>query len=115
MLKYELINSTEVFKSLKTEWNNLLNNSNVDSIFLTWEWQFNWWNSFKSNKTLSIIIVRDNKDNKLLGIAPLYKAKKQIFKAISISELKFIGDDDNATSEYLDFICLKERDRKSVV
>ena len=113
MLKYELINSTKDFKSLKTEWNNLLDNSNVDNIFLTWEWQFNWWNAFNSNKTLSIILIR-NSENKLVGIAPLYISKRILLRIASFYELRFIGYGNRATSEYLNFICEESKEKELV-
>lgn len=106
MFKLEVVNSIEEFRNLKDEWDELLDNSFADNIFLTWEWQFNWWQHFNDNKYLHIILVR-NETDKMLGIAPLYIKRKQLFGFIPYNELRFIGNGDGATSEYLDFICHK--------
>lgn len=65
----EKINSIEAFKNLKTEWNDLLEQSPVQSVFLTWEWLFTWWDHFGADKTLYILLARES--GEIIGIAPL--------------------------------------------
>ena len=109
MLKLEIIDCLEKFRALREEWDNLLDNSNADNIFLTWEWQFNWWKAFSSGKKLHIILARDE-TGKLMGIAPLYIARKKIINLLPYDELRFIGSGNEASSEYLDFICYKGKE-----
>ncbi|MDP1853770.1 MAG: GNAT family N-acetyltransferase [Candidatus Omnitrophota bacterium] len=106
MFKLEIIDCLEKFSHLREEWDNLLDNSSADNIFLTWEWQFNWWKAFSGGKKLHIILAR-NETGELMGIAPLYIARKKIINLIPYNELKFIGTGNETTSEYLDFICYK--------
>lgn len=106
MLKLEIIDSLEKFSALRDDWDNLLDNSSADNIFLTWEWQFNWWKAFSGGRKLHIILAR-NETGKLMGIAPLYIARKNIINLIPYNELGFIGSGNETTSEYLDFICYK--------
>lgn len=113
MLKLETINSLEKFSALREEWDSLLDNSSADNIFLTWEWQFNWWQAFQEGKKLNIILAYDEK-GKLLGIAPLYAIKKRILNCIPYYELRFIGSGNEATSEYLDFICYKGKEEEAL-
>ncbi|MCC6146361.1 MAG: GNAT family N-acetyltransferase [Anaerolineaceae bacterium] len=65
----EKIDTSLAFRALKEEWNHLLNYSPVQSIFLTWEWLFTWWEYFGSEKTLYILLARES--GELAGIAPL--------------------------------------------
>ncbi|NPV75861.1 MAG: GNAT family N-acetyltransferase [Anaerolineae bacterium] len=65
----ETINTTEAFKNLRKEWNRLLEQSPVQSIFLTWEWLYTWWDHFGADKTLHILLARDSSE--IVGIAPL--------------------------------------------
>src|SRR4030042_1652201 len=113
MLKLEVVESIEKFQSLKKEWDNLLDRSSSENIFLTWEWQFNWWKFFNNNKKLCIILCR-SEAGELLGIAPLYITNVKIIKFISYNELRVIGYGDYATSEYLDFICVKGKEEEII-
>src|SRR4030042_2787090 len=103
-LKTFVIRDREEFFNLQEEWNNLLEESENDTIFLRWEWLYNWWLVYgKKSNELYIITVREK--NTLLGIAPLHIARR-----INgfIREVKFIGSNIVA-SEYLDFILRKGR------
>ena len=65
----EKINSTEAFKNLKKEWNCLLEQSQAQSVFLTWEWLYTWWEHFGADKTLYVLLARES--GEIVGIAPL--------------------------------------------
>ena len=89
------ITTSEEFMNLKTEWNSLLDNSEINNFFLTHEWIKNWWRCFGKNKQLHILAAK--KDNILVGLAPLMKTKNK--------EVKFIG---TPISDYGDFIITQE-------
>jgi len=57
------------FLALKTEWNELLGVSPVNSLFLTWKWLNTWWKHLAADRKLHIITVRRN--NEIIAIAPL--------------------------------------------
>jgi CelD/BcsL family acetyltransferase involved in cellulose biosynthesis len=101
-LKFELQTDSKIFHSIKPEWNNLLENSKSNNVFLTWEWIKTWWDIYGKNYKLFLITVRDAK-GRLLAIAPFKSAnRKMIFGKVSI--LEFIGCGEKITPEYLDII-----------
>jgi CelD/BcsL family acetyltransferase involved in cellulose biosynthesis len=69
----EEINDVEQFHALRAEWNDLLQKSSDNNIFLTWEWLFNWWQCYGRNNKLRIIIIK--KGSKIIGIAPFMENK----------------------------------------
>jgi len=103
MLKIRTITEVEEFASLKNKWNNLLNKTKSDNIFLTHQWIFTCWRYFGAGKELKIILIEEN--NEMIGIAPLMLVKKNYF----LKTLKFIGD---PYSDYQDFILLSGDERR---
>ncbi len=76
---------------LKQEWNQLLDDSAADTIFLTWEWVSSWLEVQPDNLELFVIVVRDS-DKRLLAVAPFYKTGYRLFKYIGVSVLRILGD-----------------------
>jgi CelD/BcsL family acetyltransferase involved in cellulose biosynthesis len=72
-LVIEEVNDIEEFRSLRESWNALLRESPDNNIFLTWEWQFTWWQYFDQGKELRIFLIKDG--NELIGIIPFAQSK----------------------------------------
>lgn len=105
---YHIINDQDQFYNLQEEWNTLLLESELESPFLTWEWMYYWWeeysNQFKNSK-LQILIFRVKRENKLIGILPLYYSEnKKIY--FNFKQMGFLGDSIES-SDYLDLITIK--------
>lgn len=93
----EKVTKEEDFYNLREQWDNLLNESRLGNIFLTWEWLHTWWTVFRnSSRRLYLLLVKEN--NALIGIAPLYQEKNIFFK-----QIRFLGD-GIVCSDYLGFI-----------
>jgi hypothetical protein len=108
------INSYRDFSALEIDahrWNELLLNSSSKNIFLTYEWLKNWWAVFGHNKEL--LILTAEKNNKLLGIAPLYIEKVTVIKLFTLRQVCFLGD-KHVGSDFLDFIIQKEQEHKVI-
>ncbi len=107
-MKLTIIDNIDNFYILQKEWNELLANSNNDTIFLRWEWLYNWWLVYgRGACRLFVIIVRDNKQ--LIGIAPFYiKMHMKFFR-----EINFLGS-NIVCSDYLDFILLKGKEEAAL-
>jgi len=100
-LELAVIHNTQEFGMLQNEWNELLELSDINTVFLRWEWLYNWWLVYgKGHCRLFIIIVRDK--GQLVGIAPFYIKKHLGF----FREINFLGS-NIVCSDYLDFISLK--------
>ena len=82
MLFIEEIRDTVKLKSLANKWNNILSQSESDSIFLTWEWVFNWWQVYGSGKQLRVLVVRDQHED-IVAIAPFYAHTKRFLGGLS--------------------------------
>lgn len=69
------IATAEEFKSLCNEWGNLLQSSNLKSVFLTWEMLYTWWSHYGHGKELWLVEARAN--GALAGIAPLMLIRRK--------------------------------------
>lgn len=89
MYKTNLITQLEEFSKLRQEWNHLLHNSEANTIFLTWEWLYTWWETFGKEGKLFIITLR-SEQGELVGIAPLFIRKCSYYN-FPVKEISFIG------------------------
>ncbi|MCF6235880.1 MAG: GNAT family N-acetyltransferase [Gammaproteobacteria bacterium] len=100
------------FRDSRHAWNLLLEKSNSDPLFMSWEWQHTWWHTFAEPEQmqLQLLAAVDDKGN-LVGLAPLYLSKAKSKKIIVTHRLQFIGNcwHGKATmrTELLDFIAEK--------
>jgi len=102
-MEIQLLQTEEDFRRIKTEWDNLLEKSDNQSIFLTWEWLYHWWMHFKVGKELFILTVRNKETNEMMGIAPFCIQRKKLFYFIPLRIIKFLGTEEVA-SDFLDFV-----------
>lgn len=99
----------EKFFNSRDEWSDLLDRSNGDPLFLSWEWQSSWWQYFSETEEMELRIYAASTDEgRLIGIAPLFLANTSIKNFLQITRLQFIGNcwRGRATmpTELLDFI-----------
>jgi len=108
-LTLSIVKDTQGFYNLQEEWNELLQHSASNDIFLRWEWLYNWWLVYGGGlNQLCIIVVREN--NSLLGIAPLYIKHRYLR---FFRKVRFLGS-NIVCSDYLDFILLKHREYEAL-
>jgi CelD/BcsL family acetyltransferase involved in cellulose biosynthesis len=104
----QVVTTEEGFRSLRNEWNDLLQRSEADTVFLTWEWAFSWWQAYgEEHGELQIFTVREGED--LIAICPLFKQTQRRLPLLSVAALHVIGD-GSWDSDYLDVILLKGRE-----
>ena len=107
MLNVEVVTTTEGFQALEKEWNQLLAKSAADTIFLTWEWLYTWWEVYGDNKQLHLVLVRYERD--LLGIAPFYREEVRHYGFLTLREVYFLGEGE-VCSDYRNFIICRHRE-----
>ena len=73
MQKIFEINRIDKFFELKHEWNEVLNKSRDNNIFLTWEYLSTYWTHFGKDKKLKILYITNN--NEIIAIAPLRQSR----------------------------------------
>ncbi len=82
-------------------WNGLLDRSKLASVFLTWQWQRQWAQSFVRDRPLHLLSVTDE-DGNLVGLLPLYQEEP--------ARLRLLGGVD--VSDYLDVIAAAGREEE---
>lgn len=100
------------FFDSEAEWQDLLNRSSCDKLFLSWIWVSSWWQIFcrPSDSELMILAAYNDRDD-LVGVAPLYSTKIMRGKVLPSRVVTLIGNsltDDGMFSEYLDLIVDEE-------
>jgi CelD/BcsL family acetyltransferase involved in cellulose biosynthesis len=65
----DVIRNLDQLADLRDAWNQAVENSNFDSVFVTHEWFYSWVKNFAPDKNIYIVIARDK--DALLGIMPL--------------------------------------------
>jgi CelD/BcsL family acetyltransferase involved in cellulose biosynthesis len=76
------------FRTLKDEWNALLENSINNTLFLRWEWMFYYYEKMSKEQRLFIIVARED-DGNVIGIAPFIITKNRVLARKRF--LEFIG------------------------
>lgn len=107
------ITDITTFQNLESQWNGLLSNSAADTIFLTWEWVSNWWNSYGKERNLRLLLVREG--NELVAIAPFYQQRKPIISGFLVQEIRFIGTGGDVSPDHLDIIVRKGREKEVAI
>ena len=110
MLSIKKISTQNEFLKLKEDWTALLKNSRANTLFLTWEWMYTWWEYFQENRQLFILTVYDE-SKKLVAIAPLCITNKRIGGISVLKYIKFLGTLP-ISSDHLDFIISKGEEKK---
>ena len=72
-VEFTLYRSEVGFSELHSEWNDLLQRSRIDTIFLTWEWQSTWWRHFGASRGL-LYLLAARVSGRLIGLLPLYES-----------------------------------------
>ena len=91
----------DAFGALRTKWSALLSAAAANSIFLTWEWQYAWWQTYGQPNALTLLLAYDDR-SRLCGIAPMHYSTVYV-GPLRFRTLEFIGG-RHVSSEYLDFI-----------
>ena len=99
--------SEKEFLEVKHEWNSVLEKSVTNEVFLLWEWTYAWWNSFKDGDRELYILIGEDSQGKMVGIAPFYKEKEAFPGMTNRGVLKFCSSSDTYP-DHLDIICEKE-------
>lgn len=92
---------TEQLLALGSEWNRLLQKTESDTVFLTWEWQTTWWRHFSDKRSLAIRTVRSN--GELIAIAPFVVRSASLAAGPRLKTLELMGT-GIVGSDYLDII-----------
>lgn len=96
-MKLQVFSTADGFDALRVEWDNLLSVSATNEVFLTYEWQSTWWNTYCPGD-LWLIAGRDDEGH-LVGIAPWFVEQPSRF-------VRMVGCVD--VTDYLDLVAAPE-------
>lgn len=88
-MNIQWITDYPLFLEIEDEWNTLVRDSSLDTLFLTHQWFSTWWNAFHNSMEMRILLVREN--GQLVGIAPLLLDRIKI-RIFPIRVLRFISN-----------------------
>ena len=99
----------EQLRTLAPHWNDLLQRSGSNAIFLTWEWISTWWEVFGGRFQLLVLTAEDDA-GQLIGIAPMMVGRRRSASGLTFRALMLIGQRVDTLAEYLDFIVQSGRE-----
>jgi CelD/BcsL family acetyltransferase involved in cellulose biosynthesis len=113
-LTIDMLSDVADFQRLQPEWNELLSRSRSNSVTLTWEWLYTWWQVYGERRTLRLVTVREN--DRLIGAAPLlYRDRLHwYYGMIPFRRIELLASGessgDEVCSDYIDWIALPGRE-----
>ena len=97
-LQVELLRDHEAFVGLESVWNRLVEEAGIDHPFIRHEWICSWWDCFKPEGSLFIILVTEG--TKTIALAPLMLDRGRMY-GCPVRRLRGIA---NVYTERFDFI-----------
>jgi len=94
----------EDFLASKNLWEDALNRSLDNNIFLTWEWLSTWWKHYGKGKKLLLVTLLRN--DKIVAAAPLMCSEYRIF-GFRLSRIEFMA---SPSSDYHTFLLTEKND-----
>jgi CelD/BcsL family acetyltransferase involved in cellulose biosynthesis len=110
MTTIEIVRDTAGFSRLREEWSELLEASESDCLFLTWEWLYTWWRHLSAGRRLCLLTVRS--DGALVAIAPLTLTPPRPNRLVPYHALQFVGM-EGVGSDYLDVILRRGKEQEA--
>ncbi|NPD46735.1 GNAT family N-acetyltransferase [Lentimicrobium sp. S6] len=89
----KIINSTEDFLEIKSEWERIQNQPNNLYYFSSFEYCYTWWEANCNNISNKLFIIVVINNNKIVGIAPLIFVNKKKSKT-KYTSLEFLAQGD---------------------
>ncbi|TKB23963.1 GNAT family N-acetyltransferase [Desulfopila sp. IMCC35006] len=111
MIEVRCVTSQKEFASLEVEWNELLKRSAANSLFLTHQWLYSWWQAFSDRACLFLLLCYEQTSNgeSLIGIFPGYVKKSGLCPPAH--RLRLLGS-EVVTSDFLDVVVEKGREEE---
>jgi CelD/BcsL family acetyltransferase involved in cellulose biosynthesis len=102
------VRDVEGFAALRAQWQSLLNRSQPNHVFMTWEWLFTWWEHFGQGQELFILVVED--EGEVVGILPLMLCIQEGGYMNKERRLHFIGYRLRRWNDWMDIIAIRKEE-----
>jgi CelD/BcsL family acetyltransferase involved in cellulose biosynthesis len=104
-LEVEVINDLERFNAIAAEWDELVDRSGLERLFVSHAWLRTWWEAFGGDRQLYVLTVRSHQE--LIGAAPMMRSTKGLYGV----RVKSIESIYNPHTPRCDFIVERARAR----
>lgn len=88
-MKVEVVETAEQFRGLREDWDALQQTASPTSVFASWAWQYQWWETYGTGRSLRLVLVRDGE--KLVAILPVYLGRQRLLGGLKAWVLRFVG------------------------
>ncbi len=110
-LSCRLVTTIAGLQSLQADWDRLHVGNPELTMFNSWTWCFQWWQSYGDEHRLHVIVctresVADGEasSDEVVGIAPLYIARHRASKVLRNDSVLFLGSGGDTSPDYHNFI-----------
>ena len=85
--------TTDEFYDISKSWEALLGNSDAHPLFMSWGWQFSWWETWGNKFNLGLKLFAYYEQGQLIALFPMFEGgfKSELIRS-PIVKLSFIGD-----------------------
>lgn len=87
---FEIIDTSESLKQLRSRWESLLNQINQKGPFFSWNWNFAWWKSF-AEKGDQLAVIWAERNGEAFALAPFFIRRSSYYGA-QRRLLRFLGE-----------------------
>ncbi len=104
--KIQIVQTEQEFANLEKEWQTLVNEVQPESIFLTFEWIYTWWQVYGKQLPKAqpfVITLRAAQTNRLQAILPLFTQQKTFAPGVHLRAAQLMGTEVES-SDYLDLL-----------
>lgn len=89
---------------MKSGWNEILECSRANEVFLLWEWIDSWWSVFRNPDRELFILAAVNDQGETIGFAPFYRETVRLMGIRCGQILKLCGDPETYP-DHMDLFC----------
>ncbi len=100
--------SEDYFYNMEPAWNDLINKSDANPLFMSWQWMVSWWRQWGGCLSLKLHILLVFEKDLLVGIIPFYQYQQGVLTCY-----QFLGNawgvSPTIRSEYMSPIFVREK------
>jgi CelD/BcsL family acetyltransferase involved in cellulose biosynthesis len=98
-MQVRVIDSPEELSEIRSSWDTLLEAAEAASVFMSWEWNHNWWKYYGRNHGMRIITVWEQ--GHLKAVLPLYLQVSKLLRFWNLTCVRLIGTGGDTSPDYL--------------
>ncbi|MGP4843260.1 GNAT family N-acetyltransferase [Marinobacter sp. 1Y8] len=102
------------FSQIGPEWDDLVDRSDADRLFMGWSWLYSWWETWSQVMGLDLLLIGAfDQGGRLVGIGPFYRRAQQMPLGFRVNRVQMLGNawhvGPSVRSEYANLIVGADR------